>query len=84
MCQLLSTGSGTRDLFSNYDSMELTWNLLNWISDYLHDRKQRFVITSYMSDFKRVNARVPQGSVLGPLLSLIYVNDISESLNYLV
>ena len=55
-------------------------DLLNWISDYLHDRKQRVVIRSCMLDFKRVNAGVPQGSVLGPLLFLIYVNDISESL----
>ena len=55
-------------------------DLLNWISDYLHDRKQRVVIRSCMSDFKRVNAGVPQGSVLGPLLFLIYVNDTSESL----
>ena len=56
---------------------------LNWISDYLHDRKQSVVITlfgSCMSDFKRVNAGVPQGSVLGSLLFLIHVNDISESL----
>ena len=59
---------------------EIDADLLNWIPDYLHDRKQRVVIRSCMSDFKRVNAGVPQGSVLGPLLFLIYVNDISESL----
>ena len=55
-------------------------DLLNWTSDYLHDRKQRIVIRSCLSDFKRVNAGVPQGSVLGPLLFLIYEYDISESL----
>ena len=55
-------------------------DLLNWISDYLDDRKQRVVIRSCMSSFKRVNAGVPQGSVLGPLLFLIFVNDISDSL----
>ena len=58
-------------------------DLLYWISDYLHNRKQRVVIRSCMSDFKRVNVGVPQGSVLGPLLFLIYVNDISESLHSL-
>ena len=55
-------------------------DLLNWILDYLDDRKQRVVIRSCMSSFKRVNAGVPQGSVLGPLLFLIFVNDISDSL----
>ena len=55
-------------------------DLLTWITDYLDDRKQRVVIKSYMSSFKNVKAGVPQGSVLGPLLFLIFVNDISSSL----
>ena len=55
-------------------------DLLTWITDYLDDRKQRVVIKSYMSSFKNVRAGVPQGSVLGPLLFLIFVNDISSSL----
>ena len=55
-------------------------DLLTWITDYLDDRKQRVVIKSYMSSFKNVKAGVPQCSVLGPLLFLIFVNDISSSL----
>ena len=82
MCQRLSTGYGRRDLFLNCElrHYRIDGDLLNWISDYLHYRKQRVVIRSCMSDFKRVNAGVTQGSVLGPVLFLIYLNDISESL----
>ena len=54
--------------------------LLQWINDYLSDRKQKVVIRSCSSSLKRVNAGVPQGSVLGLLFFLVYVNDISESL----
>ena len=54
--------------------------LLEWISDYLSGRKQIFVIRNSSSSLRRINAGVPEGSVLGPLLFLVYVNDISESL----
>ena len=58
--------------------------LLTWISNYLTDRKQKVQINSATSPFLTVNAGVPQGSVLGPLLFLVYVNDIAENLLSLV
>ena len=54
--------------------------LLEWISDYLSGRKQKVVIRNTSSSLMRVEAGVPQGSVLGPLLLLVYINDIAESL----
>ena len=54
--------------------------LLEWISDYLSDRKQKVVIRNASSSLLSVKAGVPQGSVLGPLLFLVYVNYIAESL----
>ena len=58
----------------------LEGELLQWVSDYLSDRKQKVVIRNCLSSLKAVNAGVPQGSVLGPLLFLVYINDISEPL----
>ena len=59
-------------------------NLLAWISNYLSSRKQRVQINSSTSSLLSVNAGVPHGSVLGPLLFLVYVNDIADNLLGLV
>ena len=59
-------------------------NPLAWISNYLSWRKQSVQINSASSPLLSVSAGVPQGSVFGPLLFLVYVNDIAENLLSLV
>ena len=53
---------------------------MNWLTDYLDNSQQRVIIKNYKSSYKSVSAGVPQGSVLGALLFLIYINDIADSL----
>ncbi len=52
----------------------------NWIENWLSNRKQRVVIIDTASDWASVTSGVPQGSVLGPVLSIVYINGIDVGL----
>ena len=55
--------------------------LLAWFNDYLDNRRQRVVLPGAVSDWTSLKAGVPQGSILGPLLFLVYMKDIVEDIH---
>ena len=86
----LITGALFLDLKKAFDTVDydillqklynngVTGNTLNWFKSYLSDRMQTVNINSTLSDFKNVNIGIPQGSILGPLLFIIYVNSLPD------
>ena len=66
------------------ESHGISGNVLKWIQGWLMNRKQRVVINGSQSDWCGVSSGVPQGSVLGSVLFLIYINDIDSAVDTLI
>ena len=70
-------------LLCELESFGISGNL-NLLQSFLNDMYQRVVINGQHSDWAPILAGVPLGSILGPLLFLIYINDLPDNLNSLV
>ena len=57
-------------------------NALNWFNSYLNARQQRVVINGSQSNWYTATSGVPQGSIIGPTLFIMYINDIVDCVHY--
>ena len=68
-------------LLGNLKATGISGNLLSWLADYKSMRQQFVQISGNRSKFKTIRIGVPQGSILGPKLFSIFVNDLAESIS---
>ena len=59
----------------------ISGNALKWFDSYIKDREQQCIVNGQLSFSKKIICGVPPGSILGPLLFLLYINDMPDSLN---
>jgi ribonuclease P/MRP protein subunit RPP40 len=67
-------------LMRKLSAIGIIGKLANWVQEWLKDRRQRVILRGKVSNWEKVTSGVPQGSVLGPLLFTVYINDLDEDL----
>ena len=70
-----------RRLLSKLEALNIKGQVLDWIKAWLTDRKHRVVLNGQHSDWSAVPCSVPQGSVLGPPLFIIYADDMDKCID---
>ena len=70
-----------RRLLGKLESYGIKGEILKWVEEYLNNRTQIVSVNGEYSETGNIKSGVPQGSVLGPLLFVIYINDILDHIS---